>query len=266
MGGSWAGWPRAWRACCRKNRDFACRLLVASSGVFKGRIGRPRIWRAAAVSGILVRRYSVCLSLVGARRDRRIRGRRRAIRQSSTSTFCAPRTHCWCGNGRFCFSHSIGPRRPMRWSWPRSSPFPWCWPRRVGWRNPPRRCNGRVHLVFVIVAGLPVQHLLLLEPGLWADRAPLYLGSVGWAILVGRGAEHVEPSTMRRCSGRAARDRNGDPGAQFASLAQHLGVGAGGVRVLWKGRIRTSGLDRRTRTAGRTNGRRFPAQRISPMR
>jgi len=37
-------------------------------------------------------------------------------------------------------------------------------------------------LLFVIAAGLPVQHLLLLSPALSGSRA-LYLGSVGWALL-----------------------------------------------------------------------------------
>jgi hypothetical protein len=47
--------------------------------------------------------------------------------------------------------------------------------------NPPRRrligC-----LLFILAAGLPVQHLLLISPDLGGSRI-LYLGSVGWALL-----------------------------------------------------------------------------------
>ena len=37
-------------------------------------------------------------------------------------------------------------------------------------------------LAFILAAGLPVEHLLLISPDLGGSRI-LYLGSVGWALL-----------------------------------------------------------------------------------
>jgi hypothetical protein len=39
-------------------------------------------------------------------------------------------------------------------------------------------------VAFIIAAGLPVQHLLLISPALGGSRT-LYLGCVGWALLLG---------------------------------------------------------------------------------
>jgi len=47
--------------------------------------------------------------------------------------------------------------------------------------SPPRRLLLGC-LLFIIAAGLPVQHLLLISPDLGGSRT-LYLGSVGWALL-----------------------------------------------------------------------------------
>jgi hypothetical protein len=50
------------------------------------------------------------------------------------------------------------------------------------WKATPARRPFLGGLLFVVAAGLPVQHLLLLSPALSGSRA-LYLGSVGWALL-----------------------------------------------------------------------------------
>jgi protein O-mannosyl-transferase len=52
----------------------------------------------------------------------------------------------------------------------------------VAWIGKPSRRAVFGCIVFVLAAGLPVQHLLLLSPGLSGSRG-LYLGSVGWAML-----------------------------------------------------------------------------------
>jgi len=52
----------------------------------------------------------------------------------------------------------------------------------AAWMAKPSRRAMAGCISFVIVAGLPVQHLLLLGAGLSGSRA-LYLGSVGWAML-----------------------------------------------------------------------------------
>lgn len=51
------------------------------------------------------------------------------------------------------------------------------------WLAKPQRRRLIGSIAFVIAAALPVQHLLLLSPGLNGSRA-LYLGSAGWALLL----------------------------------------------------------------------------------
>jgi len=50
------------------------------------------------------------------------------------------------------------------------------------WMSRPRRRALAGSILFVIVAALPVEHLLLLGPSIGGSRE-LYLGSVGWALL-----------------------------------------------------------------------------------
>lgn len=60
------------------------------------------------------------------------------------------------------------------------------------WKAAPARRPFVGCLLFVIAAGLPVQHLLLLGPALSGSRA-LYLGSVGWALLWAVALDSMAP-------------------------------------------------------------------------
>jgi hypothetical protein len=77
---------------------------------------------------------------------------------------------------------------PFNWPAPASPVFRWTVAMlpfvlaAAAWmaKAPRRRLAGSV--IFIVAAGLPVQHLLLLDSGLGGSRV-LYLGSVGWALL-----------------------------------------------------------------------------------
>jgi hypothetical protein len=60
------------------------------------------------------------------------------------------------------------------------------------WKATPARRPFIGSLLFVVAAGVPVQHLLLLSPALSGSRA-LYLGSVGWALLWAVAIDSMAP-------------------------------------------------------------------------
>jgi hypothetical protein len=62
-------------------------------------------------------------------------------------------------------------------------------------RPPRRQLIGCV--AFIIAAGLPVQHMLLISPDLSGSRI-LYLGSVGWALLWAVVLDNMALDTMGR--------------------------------------------------------------------
>ncbi|HEX5229292.1 MAG TPA: hypothetical protein VFW44_16365 [Bryobacteraceae bacterium] len=162
-----------------KESGFCMPLLILSLALFRPRSEWPRIWRAAAwaggVAAVLFAYRWWALGGIGG--------------------YGAP-----AGDAsilHFNLLHSMNALLlrqwtillfPFNWSAPASAlslaalvaiPFllaAWAWMARPRWSA----LTGCV--AFVIAAGLPVQHLLLIGPPLAGSRQ-LYLGSVGWALL-----------------------------------------------------------------------------------
>ena len=154
-----------------KESGFCLPLLIACLTLFRDRIERRRIWRAAALAGL------IALALLAYR--------------------------WWALRGiggygaHFNILHTMDALLLRQWA-VLFFPFNWSAPSSVvlraalaatslvlaasGWmaRAPRRILAGCV--MFILAAALPVQHLLLLGPALSGSRQ-LYLGSVGWALL-----------------------------------------------------------------------------------
>jgi hypothetical protein len=160
-----------------KESGFCLPLLVASLAFFKD--NRPRIWRAAALTGVL----SAVLFVYRWWALGGIGGYSGEGGESAILDFNILRT-----------ANALLVRQwallffPFNWSAPAHAVVLACVfaiplvLATAAWMAKPSRRAIAGCISLVIAAGLPVQHLLLLSPGLSGSRA-LYLGSVGWAML-----------------------------------------------------------------------------------
>lgn len=173
-----------------KESGFCLPLLVASLAFFKD--DRRRIWRAAAVSGILAGfLFAYRWWALGG-----IGGYSGEGGDSAILDFNILRT-----------ANALLVRQwallffPFNWSAPANAPVMSCVfaiplvLATAAWMAKPSRRAIAGCISFVIAAGVPVQHLLLLSPGLGGSRA-LYLGGVGWAML---WAVLLDSIRLRQC-------------------------------------------------------------------
>lgn len=162
-----------------KESGFCLPFLIAAVVLFRDQKGRNRILRAAGFMGVLAVALFVyrwwALGGIGGYAD--AAGDASILRFNMLHTLDALFVREWAVLF-FPFNWSA-PASPLLRSALAATPFllaVCAWMAKLP-RRPFIGC-----LIFVIAAGLPVQHLLLLNPGLGGSRA-LYLGSVGLALL-----------------------------------------------------------------------------------
>jgi hypothetical protein len=115
------------------------------------------------------------------------------------------------------------------------------------WMARPRRRQLIGCLAFIIAAGLPVQHMLLISPDLSNSRI-LYLGSVGWALLwavvldsMGRTPRAVTACVLLAMQGWML-EHNLEVWRETAELAHSVCVAFGQVVAGAPGRVVVRGL------------------------
>jgi hypothetical protein len=177
----WLAGALATGACgmLSKETAFCLPFLVASLALFRSRREWNRIGRAAGFTGVL----AVVLFVYRWWALRGIGGYVGPVGEANILHFNAVRTldalflRQWAVLFfPFNWSTSVSPMMRAALA---ATPFVLA---ACAWMaRPPRRLLIGC-LAFIIAAGLPVQHLLLISPDLGGSRT-LYLGSVGWALL-----------------------------------------------------------------------------------
>lgn len=162
-----------------KESGYCLPLLIASLGLCRDRKDWNRIWRAAGLAGVLgavlfAYRWWALGGIGGYPGEA---GEPAVLHFNALRTLDALLLREWA-----VLFFPFNWYAPANWTLRAAlvaSPLVLAW---IAWmaKAPRRPLIGCI--VFVIAAALPVQHLLLLSPGLSGSRA-LYLGSVGWALL-----------------------------------------------------------------------------------
>lgn len=229
-----------------KESGFCLPFLIASLALFRDLQDRNRIARAASFAGVL----AIVLfayrwwALGGIGGYSGAAGVANVIHFSFVRTVDALFLRQWAVLF-FPFNWSTQTISPMLRAVLAATPFVLA---ACAWmaRPPRRQLIGCV--VFIIAAGLPVEHLLLIGPDLGGSRI-LYLGSVGWALLWAVLLETLRPT--RRMAPAACvllvlqvsmLEHNLNGWRDTAQLARSVCVAFGQVIASAPGRVVVRGL------------------------